>query len=1056
MNTIRNVNIQDMFPAVVYRRGLAYFRDDLVSDLVYDLNYDVWTATVHGTEDYFVEINMKHFAQGSIEAYCDCPAFDSYGSCKHIVAVLISIANQREEETPGFVDYDYQTTNRFIQAIASARQSPEAKEILPQKVPMHVEYYLKWSYDRNLLVELKTGEKRRFVVKDAYEFLENVLHGHEHFFTKTFTYSPDSHYFLQQDLDVFERLFSVLENEQIYNGYTFYHFQSKTTDKRSIVVPPLVAKELIELLTQRDLTVEIGGQMFNHTDIVYNELPFHFGLTKNERDDLLLEMSNMKDGVYFKPYQILFAQGTFYFPAKEQVPVLEQISQIGMENHQLPITKNQADMFLSEVLPSLKKVGNVEIADKVASEITQVPLRAKLYLELRADLVIGKLEYHYGSYQIDPFGGQDTHDAIIIRDADKEQQIMQLIEYANFHYNGKELYIETEEEELYDLLYHVLPVLEGYVDLYLTSEIRSFIVENEPNPSTSVNVESASNLLDIGFNIDGVDDSEVNQILNAVIEKKRYYRLDSGALLPLEGEEFSSIKEFFDDLDIQKADLEDGNLHMPFYRSAQIDELIGTKKDYDPQFRQLLNHLKSPEDQVYEVPENLHASLRSYQETGYQWFKSLSSYHLGGILADDMGLGKTLQSIAYILSEPSDQPHLIVAPSSVLYNWKNEFTKFAPDLSAAILTGSPAEREEMIQTLTDQDVWITSYATLRQDIEQYRELTFQTMILDEAQYIKNYATKTAQAIRQIQAGRRFALSGTPIENSIDELWSIFQAVLPGFMPNQRAFKQMPNEKIASLTKPFILRRLKKDVLKELPDKIESVSVSELTSEQKELYLGYLRQLQQEAAASMKDGAFNQNRMKILAGLTRLRQICCHPGMFIENYQGTSGKLQQLLETLRNAVANGKRMLIFSQFTSMHEIIIEKLKEEGIDYFYLHGQTAARDRVEMSERFNEGEKNVFLISLKAGGTGLNLTGADTVILYDLWWNPAVEDQATGRAHRFGQKNVVQVIRLITEGTIEEKIYELQQKKRELIDQVIQPGETMLSSLSEDDVRELLSL
>jgi superfamily II DNA or RNA helicase len=921
---------------------------------------------------------------------------------------------------------------------------------------MHVEYYLKWSYDRNLLIELKAGEKRPYVVKDAYDFIENVLHGNGHYFTKTFTYSPDTHYFLKQDLDVFELLFSVLRNEQIYNGYTFYHRRAGGNDKRSIIIAPLIARELLEQLTERDLTVEAGDRTYQQPDIIYEALPFHFALTKNEREDLMLEMNDMEKGIYFRPYQILFAEGSFYFPAKDQIPVLEQLDQIGIGTRQLPITKNQADVFLSEVLPSLKKVGNVDIADKVAEEIIQVPLRAKMYLELQADWVIGKLEYHYGDYQIDPFSGRGEREVIIIRDAEKEQQIMQLIEYANFHYNGKDLYIETGEEELYDLLYHVLPILEGYVELFLTSEIRNFIVESAPNPSTSVSVESSSNLLEIGFDMDGVDDAELNDILNAVIEKKRYYRLGSGALLSLEGEEFSSIQQFFDDLDVKKSDLADGSLHMPFYRSTQIDELIETKKDYDPQFRKLLHQLKSPEEQVYELPETLNASLRSYQETGYQWFKSLSNYHLGGILADDMGLGKTLQSIAYILSEPSEQPHLIVAPSSVLYNWKNEFSKFSPDLSVAIMTGSPAEREEMIKTGTDKDVWITSYSTLRQDIAQYRELTFQTMILDEAQYIKNYATKTAQAIRQIKAGQRFALSGTPIENSIDELWSIFQAILPGFMPNQRAFKQMPNEKIAALTKPFILRRLKKDVLKELPDKIESVSVSELTNEQKELYLGYLRQLQQEAAASMKEGGFNQNRMKILAGLTRLRQICCHPGMFIENYQGTSGKLEQLMETVEGAVANGKRMLIFSQFTSMHEIIIEKLKEKGIDYFYLHGQTPAQERVKMSERFNDGEKSVFLISLKAGGTGLNLTGADTVILYDLWWNPAVEDQATGRAHRFGQKNVVQVIRLITEGTIEEKIYELQQKKRELIDQVIQPGETMLSSLSEDDVRELLSL
>jgi SNF2 family DNA or RNA helicase len=526
--------------------------------------------------------------------------------------------------------------------------------------------------------------------------------------------------------------------------------------------------------------------------------------------------------------------------------------------------------------------------------------------------------------------------------------------------------------------------------------------------------------------------------------------------MSLEGEEFSSIKRLFDDMEIGKTDVQDGNISVPVYRGTQVDELIDTNKNYDPAFRKLLHQLKAPEEQIYPLPENLQAHLRNYQHTGYQWFKSLSSYHLGGILADDMGLGKTLQSIAYIASEERENPHLIVAPSSVVYNWKNECEKFAPKLKAAILTGIPAERHKKMKESHDADVWITSYATLRQDVDLYKELTFQTMILDEAQYIKNYATKTSKAIRQMKAGRRFALSGTPIENSIDELWAIFQVILPGLLPNQRSFKQLSNEKIARMTKPFILRRLKGDVLKELPEKIESVHVSELTKEQKDLYIGYHRKLQVEAAASMKESGFQQNRMKILAGLTRLRQICCHPSLFIENYEGQSGKLEQLMETVRNAVENGKRMLIFSQFTSMHDIIMKKLEQEDISYFYLHGQTPSKERVEMSDRFNNGENDVFLISLKAGGTGLNLTGADTVILYDLWWNPAVEDQATGRAHRFGQKNVVQVIRLITEGTIEEKIYELQQKKRELIDQVIQPGETMLSSLSEEDVRELLSI
>ena len=1056
MKSIRDLNIQKLFPSVIYRRGLDYYRKGKVSDLLYDINHHVWTATVHGTENYFVEINMKDFDKGSIDTFCDCPAFDTFGSCKHIAAVLMGIVNKESGRSKDLDNYNYQVTNRFINALSSIQQSDYINEILPDKAPMHVEYHCKWNYEKNVMIELKTGVKRCYVVKDALEFLENVLKGNEHYFTKTFTFNPETHYFLQQDLAIFEMLYSILKNEQIYNSYMYYHYQGNANTKRYIVIPPLIVQELFEKLAERDFTVETRGGSYSHVKIEKDTLPFTFSITKNDRNDLMLKMEEKMNITYLQQYEMLFYQGVFYFPEKDQIPIVKEINNFSMNDLQLPITKNQADIFLSEVLPSLKKVGDVEISEKVAQEIIQVPLKAKMYLEMKADWIIGRLEYLYGDHKIDPFGEREENDVIIIRDAEKEQQIMRLIEHANFHYNGKELYIEPDEEEMFEFLYNVLPLFNNYVELFLTSDIRGMMIENEPAPSTSVRLESSTNLLEIGFDIDGVDDSEINQIINAVIEKKRYYRLQSGALLSLEGEEFASMQQFFDDFAINKNDVQDGNVHMPVYRGTQIDELIETNKDYDPSFRKLLHQLKSPEEQVYELPKNLNASLRNYQHTGYQWFKSLSNYHLGGILADDMGLGKTLQSIAYIASEPSVHPHLIVAPSSVVYNWKNEFGKFAPDLSVEIMTGTPLERQQKITESKNMNVWITSYSTIRQDIELYRELPFQTLILDEAQYIKNYATKTSKAIREVKASRRFALSGTPIENSIDELWAIFQVILPGLMPNHREFKQLPYEKIAMMTRPFILRRLKQDVLKELPEKIESVSVSELTKEQKDLYIGYHRQLQVEAAQSMKESGFQQNRMKILAGLTRLRQICCHPSLFIENYQGASGKLEQLMDTVRTAMENGKRMLIFSQFTSMHEIIIEKLTEEGIDYFYLNGQTPSRERVEMSERFNNGEKEIFLISLKAGGTGLNLTGADTVILYDLWWNPAVEDQATGRAHRFGQKNVVQVIRLITEGTIEEKIYDLQQKKRELIDQVIQPGETMLTSLSEEDVRELLSI
>ncbi|GAB4074902.1 DEAD/DEAH box helicase [Barrientosiimonas marina] len=1050
---IHENDIKRNFSADVYQRGLQYYNQDRVYNLVYDRNFQMWSAFVEGSEDYYVEVSTSDLAEGRFDIQCSCPAFAKFGPCKHIAAVLLAI-NASGFDSPVKMAKDYQTTNRLMNAIASLTSYQPASEITLQKVPLKVEYYCRWNFEDNLLLELKVGEGRPLVVKKIEDFLEDVFSGRDHYFTKTFTYNPDNHYFDEQDWSIFERLYAILNNEKIYYDRSIYRFMN--TSDRSVVIPPLAAEQLLSKLAERDFTVKAPEASYQNIEVIENDLPFSFDLAKTDSGELSLQMEGIQDVTYLQPYEMLFVAGTFYFPAKDQLPIVDQIATAAQQGSELPVAKEQADDFISQVVPSLEKIGDVHMADNIAEDIVQLPLEAKMYLKLQDSWMIGELTYHYGDYEISPFTGREQDDVIVIRDVEKEQQIMQLIEHANFHYNGKELYISVDEDTLYDFLFNVLPVLDKYLDLYMTDEIRSLIMDSQPSPQTNVQLESSSNLLDIGFSIEGINDEEVTQVLNAVMEKKRYYRLQDGSFLSLEGEEFTSMKQLFDDLNIAQEDLQDGNVQMPVYRGTQVDELIDTPTHYDKAFKELLQQLRSPETQTYPLPEGLNADLRDYQKTGYQWFKSLSHYYLGGILADDMGLGKTLQSIAYILSEPGDSPHLVVAPSSVLYNWKREFDKFAPELEAAILTGTPTERKKKIETYGNQDVWITSYATLRQDIESYREMTFQTLFLDEAQYIKNYATKTSKAIRQLRATRRFALSGTPIENSIDELWAIFQVILPGLMPNQQTFKQLSHDKIASMTRPFIMRRVKQDVLTELPDKIETVHVSELTKEQKELYVGYWRQLQQEAAQSMQESGFQQNRMKILAGLTRLRQICCHPSMFVENYEGGSGKLNQLMETVNHAVANGKRLLIFSQFTSMHEIIIEKLKEAGIDYFYLHGQTGSEERVEMSERFNGGEKSVFLVSLKAGGTGLNLTGADTVILYDLWWNPAVEDQATGRAHRFGQKNVVQVIRLVTEGTIEEKIYELQQKKRELIDQVIQPGEAMLSSLSEDDVRELLNI
>lgn len=421
-----------------------------------------------------------------------------------------------------------------------------------------------------------------------------------------------------------------------------------------------------------------------------------------------------------------------------------------------------------------------------------------------------------------------------------------------------------------------------------------------------------------------------------------------------------------------------------------------------------------------------------------------------------MGLGKTLQTIAFLLSEKEEKGSLdalIVAPASLIYNWQAEVKKFAPSLSVQVINGNKKERETLL--VEKVDIRVTSYASLRQDLSEYQSSTINYLVLDEAQMVKNSSTKTAQALRELHIPQRFALSGTPIENSLEELWSLFATIMPGFFPNRTRFRELTTDEIAQMIRPFVLRRDKQTVLKDLPEKTEMNLYSALTEEQKTVYLAYLRQMREEVSA-MDSESFKKNRIGILAGLTRLRQICCDPRLFVEDYQGGSGKLEQVKDLLLAAKENNRRVLLFSQFTGMLTILQEELAELGLSTFYLRGSTKAQDRLTMVDAFNAGEKDVFLISLKAGGTGLNLTGADTVILYDLWWNPAIEEQAAGRAHRIGQKNVVEVWRMIAEGTIEERMDSLQQEKRELFQKVIQGNEEQLTKLTEDDIRLILSI
>ncbi len=469
------------------------------------------------------------------------------------------------------------------------------------------------------------------------------------------------------------------------------------------------------------------------------------------------------------------------------------------------------------------------------------------------------------------------------------------------------------------------------------------------------------------------------------------------------------------------------------------------------------------------IPKEVNAVLRSYQAEGVEWLERLRYMHLNGILADDMGLGKTLQAIITVTQHKNDHPAdicIVVCPTSLVYNWKEEFNKFNPNLTVLPVDGTPSQRKKLLHHIHDYDIIITSYSLLQKDIEFYKTIPFAYCILDEAQHIKNRGTRNAKSVKMMQASHKLILTGTPIENSLDELWSLFDFLMPGLLssydrflekyirnPQQNGTKNL--ETLRKKVSPFILRRMKKDVLTDLPSVSDIVYHCHLSETQKELYQSYAESAREELSKLVKKEGFDRVQIHVLATLTRLKQICCHPAIFAKESpeSGDSAKYDMLLELLQNLMEAKHKTVIFSQYTRMLNIMRNDLQKMGIPFEYLDG--SSKNRLGIVKKFNEDEKiPIFLVSLKAGGSGLNLVGADTVIHYDMWWNPAVENQATDRVHRIGQKNSVSSYKLITLNTIEEKIVELQNRKRGLVKKVVSSDEEAIAKLTWEEVLELL--
>ena len=635
--------------------------------------------------------------------------------------------------------------------------------------------------------------------------------------------------------------------------------------------------------------------------------------------------------------------------------------------------------------------------------------------------------------------------------------------------------MDAAEEKVYRLLTEGLPEMERFGEVLGSDAFRRNAVR--PTPRFQVRVSIDSGLLDLSVLSRDADPAELLDILQSYRRKKKFYRLKSGEFISLDrNDQLASLDELVSGLDLSAEQVLLHGAELPLYRTLYLDKLLEAHdalvSSRDRTYRALVRNFASIRDADYEVPDAQAEILRPYQVYGFKWLRTLAAAGFGGILADEMGLGKTLQTIALFqaLRDDGDRgPMLVVCPASLVFNWQEEFTRFAPGQTIYPVAGTAAARTALLKELAQKGgeadaVYVTSYDLLRKDIALYDGLKFSVMALDEAQYIKNQKAAMTKAVKAVKAEHRFALTGTPIENRLAELWSIFDFLMPGFLysytdfarrfetPITRGRDEAATARLKQMTGPFILRRLKTDVLKDLPAKLEEVRYSRFDEEQRQLYDGQVVHMRQMLAQSGNTG---QDKVKIFAELMRIRQICCDPSLLFENYSGGSAKREACMELIQNAMAGGHRMLVFSQFTSMLELLEADLKREHIDFYKITGATPKEQRIRLVRDFNDGEVPVFLISLKAGGTGLNLTGADVVIHYDPWWNVAAQNQATDRAHRIGQTRQVTVYRMIVKDTIEEKILALQEAKRDLADAVLSGESTSLGALSNEELMDLLS-
>ena len=975
---------------------------------------------------------------------CDCKNFRSTKSCKHIAAVILN--NYEEMFGKMFVNIP-KISSSILEKFITSEENIIKKELTVNLIINVTErknnYYYYYNYI-DCSVKILIGDEKLYTLGNhasAFKIVYESKEG-EVYFGKSFTYNPQK-YYLNSDAETILKAY--------YNAFD---------DGRYNYISTSSLKKLLSKL--KNIKFVINNY---EVDGINEYFPIDTNLIKkNDTYELDFDLDNI-ECLIEKDYEYIFYKGKLYHLNAKEQELIEDLKQNELDK--LIISKDKLDIFNKGLLKVVRK--KLKIDSSVDDIVLPSVIKARLYFDIRNEYIISNIVFNYDDKEIDYFNKSNE----ILRDINFETNVLNDIGKYGFILEKDKLVLRDINLEV-EFLENGLEQLATKYEIFTTEKFKNIKIKKKTSVSSMFGI-GQDNILSYNFNLGDINSSELVNIFESMKDKKKYYRLKNGDIINLEDESLQELNNLTEELELTDEEIINGKGSILKYRAIYLDSLKKTKYSIistDNLFDNFIKNFYEYKDSNLSLEDT--NILRDYQLTGVKWLYNLAKTGFGGILADEMGLGKTIQVIYYIKQMLKDNPaskFLIVVSTSLAYNWEHEFDSFASQIKKAICIGSKEKRKQILNNLDSINAIITTYGLLREDEEIYENLSFNTMIIDEAQNIKNNHAGITKVVKSIKSETKFALTGTPLENSILELWSIFDFIMPGYLANLTKFQSKYKIKdfdeesetlIKGLSKqinPFILRRKKSDVVKELPEKLINDIYIDLKDEQKKLYVAELNRVKEEMDKIIKEEGMNKARFLILQLLTKLRQICIDPSIIYDNYKDGSNKLDELERIVNEYTKNNHKVLIFSSFKTALNIVKEKLNNSKIKTYMIDGSVPAKNRIEMVDNFNENDDiKVFLIMLKSGGTGLNLASADVVIHLDLWWNPQAENQATDRAHRIGQTNTVEVIHLITKGTIEEKILELQNKKRILSDKLIDGqmrDKNIISELTKEDIEKLLS-